>query len=141
MWKQIKIRCWIFLFITLVTFIWPSLVNANCNYCLVKTSLYISVINYPFCVWWIPEKLKETICLCYEGSEFVLVLIIIPLWVLYYSFLSILWVLGMEQDYSVTYATTTCYLKYMKGKETFDNWLKNDVWWQLTFVDVESISK
>ena len=76
MWKQIKIRCWIFLFITLVTFIWPSLVNANCNYCLVKTSLYVSVINYPLCVWWIPEKLKETTCVCYEGSEFVLLLII-----------------------------------------------------------------
>ena len=77
MWKQIKIRCWIFLFITLVTFIWPSLVNANCNYCLVKTSLCVSVINYPFCVWWIPEKLKETTCVCHEGSEFLLVLIII----------------------------------------------------------------
>ena len=75
MWKQIEIRCWIFLFITMVTFIWPSLVNANCNYCLVKTRLYISVINYSFCVWWIPDKLKEAICLCYEGSEFVLVLI------------------------------------------------------------------
>ena len=104
MWKQIKIRCWIFLFITLVIFIWPSLVNANSNYCLVKTSLCVSVINYPFCVWWIPERLKETTCVCHEGSEFLLVLIVIPLWVLYYSFLSILWVLGMEQDYSITYA-------------------------------------
>ena len=79
MWKQIRIRCWVFLFITLVTFIWPSLVNVNCNYCLVKTSLYVSVINYPFCVWWIPEKLKETTCVYHEGSEFVLVLIIMHL--------------------------------------------------------------